>query len=56
MTDVSGALLLTAGAWLLVVSATLLVLRAVVSEELGPEKDESDDQVSGHDPSGSGQA
>ena len=37
--------------WLVVIGAALLVLRAVISEPLGDEQDESDDQVSGHDPS-----
>ena len=34
--------------WLVVIGAALLVLRAVISEPLGDEKDESDDQISGH--------
>ena len=46
-----GGLLLVAGAWLLIVAMALLVLRAVISEPLGSEQDESDDEVSGHVPS-----
>ena len=45
------AFLLVTGAWLLIISLALLVLRAVISEPLGSEQDESDDQVSGHVPS-----
>ena len=37
--------------WLVVIGAALLVLRAVVSEELDREQDQSDDEVSGHVPS-----
>ena len=36
--------------WLVVIGAALLVLRAVISEPLGDEQDESDDQISGHGP------
>lgn len=43
-----GALVLVTVSWLLIVSAALLVLRAVISEPLGSEQDESDDEVSGH--------
>lgn len=35
-------------AWLVVIGAAVLVLRAVVSEPLDGEQDESDDEVSGH--------
>ena len=37
--------------WLVVIGAALLVLRAVISEPLGEQEHESDDQVSGHVPS-----
>lgn len=49
-----GALVLVTVSWLLIVSAALLVLRAVVSEPLGSEQDQGDDEVSGHVPGQSG--
>jgi hypothetical protein len=38
-------------AWLVVIVGALLVMRAVMSEQLDQEQDQSDDQISGHVPS-----
>lgn len=49
--DTIGALTLVVVAWLVVIVGALLVMRAVMSEQLDQEQDQSDDQISGHVPS-----
>ena len=52
VSDALAAGTLVVGVWVLIVAAALLLLRTVCLESLDGEQDDSDEQVSGHVPSG----